>query len=127
MVTISRTETAEPAEEQKRASRPRNIAISCAWVFCAASPVVASAALSWSGIEGNWFQRSGSLCVLFCVVLEIRQATLRKPVPTGLLDFEGTPALQESDASPEDAVFHWIARAGIVIGTLVWGYGDLVL
>lgn len=127
MLKISKNETAGPAIEPKKPSRLWNIVVSFSLASFAMCSVAVSAVLSWHWIDGDWFQRSGSLCVLFCVLLEIHQASLRSPVPSDGVTVNGRPTMLEPDVSTLDVGFHWFAWAGIVVGTFVWGYGDLVL
>lgn len=88
--------------------------------------MVASAVQSWILADGQWFQRSGSLVVLVSVVLEIRQSILQEPVPSGSIYVEGKPLRIPPESRSIDKAFHRIAWFGIVIGTFVWGYGDLL-
>ncbi len=101
--------------------------ISFSLVFLTVFSVIVSAVLSWPLTDGSWFQRSGSLCVLFCVLLEIHQASLKKPVPASSVFTEGMPTMRGPNVSSLDNWLHRFAWLGIVLGTLIWGYGDLAL
>ena len=74
--------------------------------------------------EGEWFQRSGAIVVLISVILEIRQSMAKQPQSTAST-INGNPVMTESHILTVRKLFHWIAWVGIVIGTLIWGYGDL--
>jgi hypothetical protein len=71
-----------------------------------------------------WFQRSGSLVVLFAAIGEyyvsIMRATLR---PAG---YVGITAM-ENELSFTVKCYHFAALALVIIGTIIWGYGDLWL
>ena len=49
------------------------------WVVLGLTSVFVSAIASFISGDGHWFQRSGSLLVLFSVVLEFRQSQIAKP------------------------------------------------
>ena len=74
--------------------------------------------------EGEWFQRFGAIVVLISVILEIRQSMAKQPEATGVL-VNNNPVMTEPHFPTVRNLFHWIAWGGIVIGTLIWGYGDL--
>ena len=74
--------------------------------------------------EVNWLSRSGSLVVLFAVMLEFRQQTLT--VSPQVTDAFGKPAfLAGKEMNGPRKTFHIIALLLSVIGTLIWGYGDV--
>ena len=75
--------------------------------------------------EGEWFQRSGAIVVLISVILEIRQSMAKQPQPTSNVFAEGNPVMTEQHIPTVRKLLHRIAWSGIVIGTLIWGYGDL--
>ena len=85
-----------------------------------------SAIISSISGEGEWFQRSGSLCVLFFVLLEIHETHLKKPQPSSSVFSNGVPQLLHQTVPRVHKWFHRAAWIGIVGGTLIWGYGDLV-
>ena len=76
--------------------------------------------------EGAWFQRSGSLLVLFSVILEIRQEKALQPHASTGVTINGMPVLAERTASALNKWLRRIAWGGIIGGTFVWGYGDLI-
>lgn len=64
--------------------------------------------------NGEWFQRSGSLMVLFSVAIEHRrrERVAGSSAPTGWLTRRHVPH---------------VCYSSILVGTLIWGYGDLLL
>lgn len=84
-------------------------------MLLAVGPVVVSFAVSWLTGDGQWFQRSGSLMVLFSVAVESRRRQLQQagnPVGRGTwLFWRQIP---------------YICYLSIFMGTLIWGYGDLL-
>lgn len=89
-------------------------------------PLVYSAIVSLDSRDGVWFQRSGSLCVLFSVILEIHETRLRRPRPSSTVFSEGVPQLLHHPVPRAHEWFHRAAWIGVVAGTLIWGYGDLL-
>ena len=76
--------------------------------------------------DGEWVQISGSLVVLFSAILEIHQTLIKKPQEASSIKIEGRPALAARQISKIDTFFHGFAWTGIAVGTIVWGYGDLL-
>ena len=87
--------------------------------------LVASLWFSVTLREGEWFQRSGAIVVLISVILEIRQSLAKQPKANSKMFIGGNPVMIEQHIPTVRNLFHWIAWGGIVIGTLIWGYGDL--
>ena len=106
----------------KRRSLTVSIVLASAGTLC----VFLSAIVSATSGEGEWFQRSGSLCVLFFVLLEIHEVHLKKPKPSSDLFSNNLPQLLHQTVPRVHEWFHRAAWIGIVVGTLIWGYGDLV-
>ena len=107
-------------------SKVNPLIVNIALVLCSTLALLISVIASYLLEDGEWFQRSGSLCVLFSVILEIRQTSIRQPQPSSSVFVEGRPAVFDSPVSRLDVWFHRFAWFGIVFGTVVWGYGDLV-
>ena len=107
-------------------SKGKSLAVRIVLTLCAALALLVSALASHYLRDGEWLQRSGSLCVLFSVMLEIYQSFLKKPQPNRSVSAEGKPTLVDPEVSAVDVWFHRFAWFGIVFGTVVWGYGDLV-
>ena len=82
--------------------------------------------MSFTQNSGEWLQRSGSLIVLFSVVLEILQTLAKQPIPSNRVFSESVPVATSPPVSKTSKWFHIIAWFGIVIGTFIWGYGDLL-
>lgn len=79
---------------------------------------------AWIGAhvgDAQWFSRSGSLMVLFSAVLEFRQTRFGEVYAT-----HGDRPLQETPP-PERAKIGLAALLLIVVGTVIWGYGDKLL
>lgn len=84
-------------------------------MLLAIGPVLISAAVSYSTGEGHWFQRSGSLMVLFSGLTEFRRSRMERD---GLLDLPRFVPLWRS--------IPYVCYASIAMGTVIWGYGDLM-
>ena len=89
-----------------------------------------SAWLSYRFGEPHWFQRSGSLTVLFAAILEFRQAAIDKDVRDAAWaaakrrSWAGT-AIVGQLPTPRKTIAV-IALVLVVLGTIIWGYGDLL-
>jgi hypothetical protein len=94
-----------------------------AYVVC-----IISAVASVKTCDGSWFSRSGSLMVLFAAIVEYRNFGIQQKL---------NEIAQEStnywNAEPEKwrvpnkrKIFDRIVIITLVIGTLIWGYGDLL-
>jgi hypothetical protein len=71
-----------------------------------------------------WFQRSGSLVVLFAAIGEYYVSNMRVTLrPAG---YVGITAM-ENELSFSVKFFHSVALTLVVMGTIIWGYGDLWL
>ncbi len=76
--------------------------------------------------DGLWFSRSGSVIVLLSVIVEFRLVNLQQ------LGYKNAQkAVQHSIVSSGMLPIHkklisLFALVQIVIGTLIWGYGDLL-
>ena len=53
------------------------------------------------------------------------ESLAKQPQPTKTL-INSSPVMTEPHIPTIRKLFHWIAWSGIVIGTLIWGYGDLL-
>ena len=90
------------------------------------STLAGSFYLSLASGDGEWFQRSGSLFVLFSALVEIQQSSIKQPTEGGEVTINDTPVMIRKLIPSMSKWLHRIAWGGIVIGTLIWGYGDLV-
>lgn len=85
-----------------------------------------SAWLSLTHDDPEWFQRAGSVIVCLSVWLEIQQQLAKAPVVNNSLILSGKPALSAPDVPKARKALHWISWTGLFIGTIIWGYGDLL-
>ena len=77
--------------------------------------------------ESEWFQRSGSLAVLCSVIVEIQQTEKKQLKEETHVFISNKPVMMDIPVSIWIKILHWLAWFGIVIGTVVWGYGDLFI
>jgi len=88
---------------------------------------------SWAEIEfgGNWLARSGSLMVLLSVIANYTLLQDRDAYHSQKLrqHEEGDPTVDFSKIHPsrDHRYLETISQLSIVVGTVIWGYGDLVL
>ncbi|WP_290648376.1 hypothetical protein [Aquisalimonas sp.] len=104
----------------------RDYAIEIVFMGLAMLPVIVSAYVSIVTGDGQWFQRSGSLMVLFSVAVEYHRSMVarRAGIMDGTVEAEWGP-------SPRRHILDWrsipyICYAAILMGTLIWAYGDLL-
>ena len=107
-------------------SKRTRFMLSIALVIAFSITLFSSALVSYLLNDGEWFQRFGSLCVLFSALLEIQQTLKKEPRSSRSVSVEGRPLMKSPSISLLDVWFHRAAWIGIVVGTVVWGYGDLV-
>lgn len=99
----------------KRVLHHDNYVIEIVLALCAMGPPMLSAMISLETGDGHWFQRSGSLMVLFSVAMEYRRSQRVK---------RGRPA--SSLPEPFGVSVPYVCYVSIAVGTLIWGYGDLL-
>ncbi len=98
-------------------------------ILAVGAPVISSW-LSYRFDNPVWFQRSGSLTVLFAAVLEYRQATIDEKAREAAWgaakrrSWAGTPIV--GHLPPPRRFFVIAGLLLIVPGTIIWGYGDLL-
>lgn len=83
---------------------------------------ISFAASSWSG-EPTWFSRSGSLLILCAAIVQYRYAVHRLGVAATL------PTTKCAGTIGSLRMRNLCGRLSfwaVVVGTLLWGYGDLV-
>ena len=77
-----------------------------------------------SEIQGEWFQRSGSLMVVLGAFVEYRLILMGK-----YFNIVGTvfdmPFIAPESYNKYYNTISFLILSGIVIGTLIWGYGDI--
>lgn len=91
----------------------------------AAGPVMVSLWASMATGDGQWFQRSGALMVLFSVAVEYHR---RRMAQRGTLP-DAEPG-RATALMPGMLVRFWrsipyICYVAILLGTVIWAYGDL--
>ena len=100
-------------------------------VLSALGAPMLSALLSSDTGEAHWFQRSGSLTVLFAVILEFWTTTIVKDARDAAWaaakrrSWAGTAVLGQLPTPRK--VIALIALVLMVLGTIIWGYGDLII
>lgn len=92
-------------------------------MMLAVVPVMVSAYASLVTGDGHWFQRSGALMVLFSIGVEYHRKHPRKP--------DGRHRWTASSAPARLVRRFWgaipyVCYLAIVVGTLIWSYGDLL-
>ena len=100
--------------------------LAVALLLAGVAVVAGSAGISLTSGDGEWFQRSGSLFVLFSVLVEIQQTILKQPRASSDVFINNAPAAINNPISAVSKWLHRFAWGGIVIGTVIWGYGDLL-
>lgn len=74
----------------------------------------------------SWFQRSGSVMVIFAVWAEVKLASIYSMLnPTGLILSDGD-LLRIEFGSYYNYLVPSVAAVA-VLGTIIWGYGDLLI
>ena len=97
-----------------------------AFVTIGLASVLISFLVSASGEDPEWFQRSGSLLVIFAAVFEARLQRLSAPVRSKSVFVGGSPLTTWPELTVFQKALHLYALSGLVLGTLIWGYGDLI-
>lgn len=87
--------------------------------------VVMSIPLSIIDSEGNWFCRSGSIMVLFSVIAGFRLGVLQQKENSSASIAAGLGIPMPSDLSASKQSLGKIANGFSILGTLIWGYGDM--
>jgi hypothetical protein len=82
--------------------------------------------VSWHTGQGHWFSRAGSLTVLFTAIIEFRRARqATDEIGTAILHSGLGIPLAVTPSRAETAI-HICAVVTLVLGTVIWGYGDLL-
>lgn len=89
--------------------------------------VVLSFFYSFNNEASTWFARSGAIMVLFAVIAEylLSNKLLKAIDDASTLAGLGIPAGPE--ISTEQKYVSLAAHAFVVCGTVIWGYGDLLM
>lgn len=79
-----------------------------------------------TGTDGSWFARSGAIMVLLAVIAEFQvNAARESSVETSsFVKIEDRAVVVKRELSPRYNTLAKIAHIEIVLGTVVWGYGD---
>lgn len=79
-----------------------------------------------TGNDGAWFSRSGSIMVLLSVIAEFQVNVARESSveTSSTVKIGGSGVMVKRELSPRYKVLAIIAHLEIVLGTIVWGYGD---
>ena len=75
--------------------------------------------------QASWFQRSGSLMVIFSILIEFKLFSIYKYIHPGRVSVVISPYSIHS----YQKTYKYISILNIsmiVIGTLIWGYGDII-
>ncbi len=108
----------------------KNYKIDLIFIGLATIPIMLSLTYDIYCVNNNhYFQRSGSLMVIFSVILEFIQLKYQVIKSSDQLQLkrEGKiwDVLYGKDLPIERIHFQKIAFALMILGTLIWGYGDL--
>jgi len=110
--------------EWRKGAIDRDLVVDVLLLASGAFVVLVSAGASyWSG-DGTWFSRSGSLLILCGALVQYRYAMRRFGAATTLPTKE---CLGGSRATWLRRMCGQVSFWSVLMGTLVWGYGDLVI
>lgn len=76
--------------------------------------------------DGTWFARSGSVMVLFAVIVEHLLSKIKTHTYSPNAFVNSKPVMLDRDMESRYFITKYIAHIYIVIGTLIWGYGDCI-
>jgi hypothetical protein len=109
-------------------AKASNFIIEALLLFCAYVIMLVSAYASVKTSDALWFSRSGPLVVLICVFIQFRNYTTQQKLNE--IAHESTAYY---GAKPEKwkvpkirKTFDKAVLFTIILGTVVWGYGDLL-
>ncbi|MDR5866793.1 hypothetical protein [Halomonas koreensis] len=115
-----------PSDAARAEPSQRDYAIEVLLMLLATLPVLASAYASHATGDGQWFQRSGALMVLFSVGVQYhRTYWLRCVERQGPRAGRG-PARWVRVIGRFWHSIPYVCYLAIVMGTLIWSYGDLM-
>lgn len=83
------------------------------------------ASMWWPGY--NWFARSGAIMVLGAAVAEYNLALLQQEANSDAITIAGLGVPASSNPSKVASRISYAAHVFLVLGTAIWGYGDLLL
>jgi hypothetical protein len=96
-------------------------------MMMAVVPVLISAYVSLVTGEGHWFQRSGALMVLFSIGVEYHRKHVIRCLETNEVSPLGSPHPMAKVILRFWQSIPYVCYMAIVVGTLIWAYGDLVV
>lgn len=104
----------------------KNYKVDILLIFLATFPTSASLAFDYLFLnEYYWFQRSGSLMVLFGVILDFHQNKFPETKLSSNVFMEGQPAVVGQTLPKLRKYLQTFSIALAVLGTFIWGYGDI--
>jgi hypothetical protein len=98
--------------------------------------ILLAAAYLWVGVSvvisarfpvGNWFSRSGAILVLLSVIVEFRIGNLQQASNSRAAIVAGLGVPSSSDLPRLTQRLLFFAHISAILGTILWGYGDLFL
>jgi hypothetical protein len=112
----------------KRLLHTDSHAVELALILLSVGPMMMSAYVSYVTGDGHWFQRSGSLMVLFSAAVEYRRSYQRKLAADSSSDEHGEALRRavKAQSQPFWRSIPYVCYLQIFLGTLIWGYGDLL-
>ena len=98
------------------------------FTLLAVTPVILSLYIDINTVQHEyyWFQRSGSIMVLFAVALDFEQSKYTKTKESNSLIVEEKPAIIGQVLSTTRIYIQRFSIVLIILGTAIWGYGDLL-
>ncbi len=119
--------SATPIRQQgtSDASRKDSV-IEVMFLFLAMGPVILSAYASYITGDGQWFQRSGALMVLFSAAVEYHRRRMPQRSAGGRDQAKTDRAFTAGWVSRFWKSIPYVCYASVFIGTLIWSYGDLL-
>ncbi|MCL7940256.1 hypothetical protein M8009_08070 [Halomonas sp. ATCH28] len=95
-------------------------------MMMAVVPVLLSAYASLVTGDGHWFQRSGALMVLFSVGVEYHRKYLLRCLESGTRSWLAASIRPARLVTRFWRAVPFVCYLSIVVGTLIWSYGDLL-
>jgi hypothetical protein len=89
--------------------------------------VVGSFFASIPNPNGNWFCRSGAVMVLLAVIVEFHLGNLQQKESSSAPIVAGLGIPMSGDLPRIKQQFAKAAHTFAMLGTLIWGYGDLIV
>jgi len=115
----------EPRNQHTFPSREATL-VEALLMMMAVVPVILSAYASLMTGDGHWFQRSGGLMVLFSIGVEFHRKHLLRCLESDTHTWLAAPSRPAQLVSHFWRAIPFICYLSIVVGTLIWSYGDLL-